>query len=285
MASSSAELSAEDLVYGYLAEHLDAELPPNLSASFGTSLQAQGGEALVSRFQGMRGRLQLAIQAFYLREDELQELHALVQDPKEQATLEQEKIDALGRTELLGSLLRRLVLASVVLVVVGGLVWKLAPRTEQRFKPLEYLGYEALALEEEPRERINLPSRDLKEIKQYLANYPGLKFSPKVLQSLGSNWQPVGASVIDYEIAKVAVVIYGRDTGKEKLFHFSYSGTLKDLPKSEQGNMRGLLFQTYASEELNLIAWQAEDGVVSLLIGRRSAPELAELAVMGSGKS
>ena len=48
--------------------------------------------------------------------------------------------------------------------------------------------------------------------------------------------------------------------------------------------MRGLIYYTYASDDLNFIAWQSGNQVVSMLVGRRSAPELAELAVSGSGK-
>lgn len=284
MASTSAELTPEDFLFSHLAEYLDGDLPADVASRVAQAMQASGGEGLGLKFQAMRGKLQLALQSFYLREDELQHLRGLVQDPAVLATEENIKIEAIGRREFTATLLRRLALAAVVAAILGGVYWKFGRTRIQTFKPLEYLGYEALALEEEQKDRLNLPSRDMKEIRQYLASYPGLGFTPKVMQNLGSNWQPEGATVIDYEIAKVAVVIYARDRQRDKIFHFSYAGELSDLPATEPGNMRGLIFQTYASDELNLIAWQSAPGIVSLLVGRRSAPELAELAVIGSGK-
>lgn len=285
MAKASSEVTGQDFVFGHLAEYLDGDLAPALATRFESELKAGGGESLPERFQALRGRLQLAMQSYYLKEAETQELRNYVQDPSVAATIENVQIEQIGRGELVNTLMRRLALVGIAAIVVAGLVWKFGRTTAQTFKPLEYLGYEALAMEEDPGERLNLPSMDLKEIRQYLSTYPGLEFKPKVLNALPNVWQPDGATIIDYEIAKVAVVQYGNANSKEKLFHFSYAGDLADLPKAEPGNMRGLIFQTYASDELNLIAWQAAPGVVSLLVGRRSAPELAELAVAGTDKN
>lgn len=285
MAKASAELNGQDFVFAHLADYLDGELAPALLARFEGELKAHGGETLPQRYQAMRGRLQLAMQSFFLKEAEIQELRSYVQDPSVAATIENVQIEQIGRGELVNTLLRRLALVGIAALIVAGLVWRFGQTTEQTFKPLEYLGYEALAMEEDPGERLNLPSQDLKEIRQYFAAYPGLEFKPMVLKALPAVWQPDGATIIDYEIAKVSVVQYGNANSKEKLFHFSYSGDLSELPKAEPGNFRGLIFQTYASDELNLIAWQAAPGVVALLVGRRSAPELAELAAAGTEKN
>lgn len=279
MAKSISELSGPDIVYGYVAEYLDGDLTAAQVKRYEAELK---GENLPERFQTARGRLQMSLQSYFLKEGELAELRAYVQDPSVTATIENVQIEQIGRREVVSTLLRRLALVAIAALIIGGVVWKFGRTHDQAFKPLEYLGYEALAMEEDPGERLNLPTQDLKEIRQYLATYPGLDFKPKVLKALPPVWGPDGATVIDYEIAKVAVVQYGNTTSKEKLFHFSYAGELSDLPKAEPGNMRGLIFQTYASDELNLIAWQSAPGVVSLLVGRRSAPELAELAVIGS---
>jgi hypothetical protein len=285
MAFTPSELSGQDFLGSFLAEYLDGELAKPLVAKFEDALKSPGAKDMPEHFQAMRGRLQLAMQSYYLKEGELAELRSLVQDPSVKATQENVRIEQIGRKELVGTLLRRLGLVAVAVGAAAFLVWKFGPVREQRFKPLEYLGYEALALEEDTEGRLNLPSHDLGEIRQYLSAYPGLDFKPRVLKSVPAPWKPDGATVIDYEIAKVAVVMYESDPGKERLFHFSYAGELSDLPPAEPGNMRGLIFQTYASDELNLIAWQSAPGVVSLLVGRRSAPELAEIAVAGSGKS
>jgi hypothetical protein len=275
-------LSSQDFLLAYLAEYLDGELSQEMKARVEALVKTPGQEDIPAHFQAMRGRLQLSLQSYYLKEDEVQSLKAFVQDPAVKATQENAKIDALGRGEFMSTLIRRLALVAIAAAAIGFVVWKFGPRGEAKFKPLEFLGYEALALEEDPRDRLDLPSGDMKEIRQYLAAYPGLEFKPKVMKTMPADWKPEGATIIDYEIAKVALVQFVNTNSKEKLFHFSYAGELKDLPQAEPGNMRGLIFQTYSSDDLNLVAFEGPKGVVSILAGRRSAPELAEIALNGT---
>ena len=275
-------LSSQDTLLAYLAEYLDGELTPELKAQVDALIKTPGQQDIPAHFQAMRGRLQLSLQSYYLKDDEISALKSYVQDPAVKATQENAKIEALGRGEVVSTLLRRLALIAIAVAAVAFGVWKFGPRREATFKPLEFLGYEALALEEDPRDRLDLPSGDMKEIRQYLAAYPGLEFKPKVMKTMPADWKPEGATIIDYEIAKVALVQFASTTSKEKLFHFSYAGELKDLPPAEPGNMRGLIFQTYSSDDLNLVAFEGPKGVVSILAGRRSAPELAEMALNGT---
>lgn len=281
-ASQSSSLSPQDFLLAYLAEYLDGELPPDLKNKVEQLVKAPGQEEIPAHFQAMRGRLQLSLQSYYLKDNEIAALKAYVQDPSVKATQENAKIDQLGRREVISTVMRRVALAAIALAAIAGVVWKFGPHREAKFKPLEFLGYEALALEEDPRDRLDLPSSDMKEIRQYLSAYPGLEFKPRVLKTMPNDWRPEGATVIDYEIAKVALVQFANVNSKEKLFHFSYAGDLKDLPPAEPGNMRGLIFQTYSSDDLNLIAFEGPKGVVSILAGRRSAPELAEIALNGT---
>jgi hypothetical protein len=224
------------------------------------------------------------LQEFYLPEPFLIELRGYIQDSSVQATYEVVQIEQIGRRENAVQLARKLGFTVATLAVAGWLVWQFTPKSSQAFKPLEYLGFEALMLEESKEERLNLPTNEINEIREFFKNNQSLTYSHKVFKDIPEVWEPDGASVIDYEIEKVGVVQYHhRETG-EKLFQFSYPGDLSDLPKAESGNMRGLIFQTYTSDSLNLIAWKSDAGVVSILAGRRSAPELAEIAVLGSGK-
>jgi hypothetical protein len=62
------------------------------------------------------------------------------------------------------------------------------------------------------------------------------------------------------------------------MFHFAFPGELRDMMKSEVGNVRGFLYQTYDSDDFNIIAWQDREGIVGLLIGQRGAPEMAGYA-------
>lgn len=279
------DLSSDDFFFGNLAEYLDGDLSTEAQARFEAMLKEAQYSTALEAFKVRRGQLQMAFQQYIVTEADLGALRGMVRDPVVVATQEAVKIEALGRGELINTLFRRLVVVALVAGALGYAFWKFGTPREAHFKALEYLGYEAQTLEAEKSDgRLNLPSSDLKEIKQFFSTYPGLAYSPKVLKQLPGGWQPDGATVIDYEIAKVAVVQYTNKDTKERLFHFSYGGELSDLPAAEPGNMRGLVYQTYASDDLNFIAWQAGNHVVSMLVGRRSAPELAELAVTGSGK-
>lgn len=284
MAYAPNELSDQDFLHSYMAEYLDGDLLPAQKSRFDDLLKAPGQGDVPEHFQKMRGRLQLGLQSYYLKEGELQHLRSLVQDPAVTATKENIKIDQLGRKELISSITRRLTLTAMAAGVIGLIIWRFAPDSKPQFKPLEYLGYEAVAMEEDPESRLDLPSSDLKEIRDYLLAYPRLEFKPRLLKPFGKGWKLDGATVIDYEIAKVAAVQYSNKDLREKLEHFSFAGQLSDLPKAESGNMKGLNYQTYATDQLNIIAWQHGHNVVSLLVGRRSAPELAEIAVLGGSK-
>jgi hypothetical protein len=283
MAYSPSELSEQDFMHSYLAEYLDGDLSPELRARFEKTLQSPGQTLVPEHFQAMRGRLQLGLQSYYLKEGEIQALRALVQDPAVTATKENLKIDQLGRKVIINTIMRRAVLIGIAAALIGLIIWRLAPEPEQTFKPLEYLGYEALAMEEDPEGRLDLPSSDPKEISDYLYAYPGLDFKPRILKDFDKGWKLDGGTVIDYEIARVATVQYSNKKLNEQLIHFSYKGQLSDLPKSEAASFKGLVYQTYSSDQLNLIAWQHGEDVVSLLVGRRGALELAEIAVLGGG--
>ncbi len=284
MAYSASELSRQDFFHSYLDEYLDGELSANLKADFEKELAGAGNRDVLELFGQLRGRLQLKIQSIYLKEHEISELRAIVQDPSTLATEEATRIAELEKKEFRSTWLRRGALTALAVGLAAAAWWKYGMNHEQSFKALEYLGYEATALESSSRERINLPTNDIKEVRQYLAQYPGLDFQPKALNQVPSPWQVNGATVIDYEVAKVAVVTYVLREGdkvRDRLTHFSFAGKLSDLPAAEPGNMRGMIFQTYTTEEFNFVAWESQPGVVSILVGRRSAPELAEIAVSG----
>jgi hypothetical protein len=281
MTSSPNDLSDNEVLNGFVAEYLDGDLPSGVREKYNGLIKNPASAQVPEHFLQMRGKLQLAMQTYYLKESDLSELRSFVQDPEATATQENIKIEQLGRKVVVSNILRRVSIVLICAGVIGYLVWTFAPSREAEFKALEYLAYEAVALEEDPLERLNLPSSDLKEIRQYLVNYPGLDFKPFVLRSISNNWVPDGATVINYEVAKVTVVQYAHNGTSEKLFHFIYAGDLSDLPPSAQGRYKDLNFQTYATDQHNFIAWEPSPGVVSLLVGKRSAPDLAEMAIAG----
>jgi len=271
-------ISDEDFVLSYLSEHLDGDLPDEIKPRFEEMLKQPGQEEIPEHFQKMRGRMQLALQSCYLKEEEKSELHALLQDPAEMERQEAAQAEAIARSESQAFFLRKSILGSLLAIFVGFLAYIFVPDNSVEFKPLEYLGYEAVAMQEDPDGRLELATKKIEDIGQYLASYPGLGFKARVLKPF-SGWTPEGTTVADYEIAKVAVVQYGKSNSGEKLFHFNYKGNLGDLPKSDPGNLRGLVYQAYANDDVNIIAWQHTDNMVSFMVGRLGAVELAEIAV------
>jgi hypothetical protein len=281
MAFQPAELSDRDFLMAYLAEYLDEELSPELKTRFEKLLASDDLKTVPERYQKMRGKLQLSLQGYYLKNDEKMRLHEYVEDRTARETIEAERITQVERHELLGNTRRSIVIIAAVAVMIFGFVYMMTPREPQKFEALEYLGYEALAMEEDTEGRLDLPSHDLAEIRKYLETNPALGFKARLLKELGAGWVPDGASVIDYETAKVAVVQYGNETLSEKMFFFALPGNMTDLPRVDQGNLRGLIYQTYSSDQLNTIVWQIEKGILAFMVGRRSAPELASLARSG----
>lgn len=278
------DLTDQDFLTGHLSEYLDEELADSLKPRFEELLRQPGQEEIPQHFQAMRGRLQLAVQSYYLKENETAQLRALVEDPDAAAHNEAAKVDSLGRAEQMGHLRRKAILGLLAVGVIGVLFWRFAPKSDEAFLPLEYLGYEAVAMEDDPEGRLELPTASMKEIRSYLESYSGLPFTPKPLTNFGKDWAPEGTTVVDYEMAKVVAIQYGHQQKSEKLFHFMYKGNISALPKAELGDMKGLRYQTYANDDVNIIAWQHDPDMVSLLIGRRGAVELAGYAVIGGGK-
>ena len=117
MAFSPSELSTPDFLHSYLAEYLDGELPRPLVPKFEEGLKTPEGQEASGKFQAMRGRLQLALQSYYLKEGELAELRALVQDPSAAATEENVKIEQLGRGVMVSMLVRRIAMAETTSVL------------------------------------------------------------------------------------------------------------------------------------------------------------------------
>src|SRR5690606_29701522 len=117
MSYNPADLSDQDFLIGYLSEYLDGDLPESLRARFEDILRQPGQEEIPQHFQAMRGRLQLATQSYYLKENEIAGLRALAQDPESAANQEAAKVESIGRSEKIGALRRKAVLLVLVLAI------------------------------------------------------------------------------------------------------------------------------------------------------------------------
>lgn len=266
-----------DFLFGNISEYANSDLPLDEDSKCKDITARCNEPQLIERYRVARGKLQLALQGYYLSEDEVVALQDYVVDRQVRQTQEARRMDEIEKWESKGDLKRKISLFSLVLAVVFGVVYFLTPPKVKKINPLDYFGYEAHAFEEDPEGRLDLPSEDFTEIRGFFAAYPSLGFpvNPPPPQP---GWTPVGATVMDYDVAKVAKVVYRNNSTRELLFFFAYKAAFSDLPKAEQGNERGLVYQVYATDSQNLLAWQTGDGLLAFLVGKGSAKDLAQYA-------
>ena len=276
-AKSGGSSSDLDFMYGHLSELADGELQGAEETRCRDACTKLGEPRLLDRYRATRGKLQIALQGYYLSEDEIVGLQDFVADRQIRETQEAQKIEEIGRWESTGEVRRKGAILAIVVAVVFGLVYFLTPAKTSKLNPLDYFGYEAKAFEEDPDGRLDLPSEDYKEVAGYFRVYPSLGFVATP-PSPPSGWATVGATVLDYELSKVAKVVYRNATTKDQAYFFAYAGSFADLPKAEQGNERGMVYQVYTSDVYNLLAWQPSEGVLAFMVGRKSARDLAVFA-------
>ena len=281
MSANKTELKGEDLFYSYIADYLDGELPGALQAQFNSLLASKQKE--LESFQTNRGKFQSALGDVGGSEALKHKLRNLVQDDQVRATIEASEIADVERSELWSNILRRSVLVAVVLGLIGTAVYYFMPERLGNFDVIEYIGYEALALEEDPEGRTNLPSSDLEEIRQFVGAIPGLEFKPELLRPI-KGWNPEGVSIIDYDVMKVVAVNYvSPERSNEHIHHFMLPGKMSNMKfKGEEADYRGIKYRVYGNDKINIIVWQQSADMVGALAGHRSAPELAEMVRMGT---
>lgn len=275
-------ISAPSLIWSYLAEAVDESIPATVAGDFEKARKALPSfDGLASVFRLRRGQLQLAVQQLSLSAQDLDKLRNMVLPVDLRHTQEARKIEEISSYEARRRLMRQLAFAAVVLAVVFFAVYKGAPR-KSGINVLEVLSYESLAMVEDGKERLDLPSDNIEEVKEYLGSYPELGFRPRVLTANTTGMSIEGATVLDYDSTKVAVVLYTDPNKRDRILHFSLAGQTGDLPRSEPGNFQGLIYQTYASDRLNMIAWNPAPGVLSIAAGTRGATDLADFVRKGS---
>jgi hypothetical protein len=268
-------ISDEDFLLSRFHSYFGGEMNDADRKRYDELLKAEKNQEQMDKLKRAFGKLQLAFQGYYLTEDQRVGLHDIVEDSQVRKTREVEKIDQIGRWEALGDFRRRVVIIGLVVVASFSAIYLLMPEEKPSFDALESLGYEALAMEEDPEGRLDLPSKDIAEIGSYFQGKNALGFSAKIPTTLPTGWEPEGATVIDYDTAKVVTVQFFNPSLEEKAFFFAFKGKLVDLPKSTPGNYKGFIYQTYATDQLNMVVWSQGNGVLGMMVGHRSAPDLA----------
>lgn len=272
----------EKLIFGYISDYLSDEIADERASAF-RDLPQDALESATQKFQNFKGQLQLELQSYYLREEQKQKIREYLYDPNQAVTQQIELIEDFGKKQGFLLLARRLVMATVFVGVSTFILWNFLPEKTSTFAPLEYLGYEASAIEQDDT-RLELKSDNFEEIKLFFSNHPKLKFTPHLLYPLKSDWQYVGATVIDYEVAQVATTQLTNTKTNDNLFYFNYQGNIAALPPAETGRLENLTYQTYTTRTQNFVAFEY-NGSMSFLVGPASAVELAEMAANGGAAS
>ncbi len=284
MTFDTSKLSDEQFIFAYLVDHIDEELDGPNKERFQKVMASDAHRGTVEGYHDALGQLQLQMQGYYVGGERLAELHDLIETSDIRKTNEMQKIEEVDRSEMFVHIRRRLIIFGLVAAAVVVSLYQLTPRRERPFEALEVIAYEAGAMMEEPGERLTIASEDLDEIAEYFSRAPDLGFTPRILRPGDDQWVARGAAIIDYDRVKVSVVQYESTKSRESVFHFALPGNLNQLPPSDPGNFRGLIYQTYASDLFNIVAWRQTPDATGFIIGRLSAPELASFAHDGSAR-
>lgn len=278
MAPNKAALSDEDFLLSHLSEYLDESLSPADRQKFEDIAKRTGATELATDYGIRRGQLQIEAQRLFMNEKKMRTVHELVEDDAARANNEAAEIEEVGASELKGNVVRFVALAAFFAIIFGGIYYYFKPEAKPAFNALNSLIYEADVMNENSEGRLAFPTDKLDEVNDYFKKLPELGYQPKVLKPLPADWTVGGATLIDYDGAKITVAQFINPTTKDKQYLFFYLGKLSQLPKSAPGNANGLIYQTYASSNLNVVAWEVSPEVVGMLIGNRSAKDLADFA-------
>lgn len=271
------QLSKDDsFFYANSYEFLEGSLDQKSSQAFEQLLRANNVlEKKLEKLRQLKGLLQLEWQKIQLSNVDIQECRQLLEPKEISETIESQQIDAAAQASYWHLILR----SFAILMILGGfsfLFYKyFAPAKKEKFNSLEALTYESLALEEDGvLERFNFPSQSVDEIQSYFKESSQLNFSISIPSSLTKRgFKPEGASVIDYDIAQVAAIAF-INHNKDKIFYFTFEGSLNKLPASTPIAQDRQTYMPYASSEVNLIAWQAGENVIGFVVSRLSIPEM-----------
>lgn len=193
----------------------------------------------------------------------------------------QQKVSGDAESGLKKERWRNYLIVGLVLVGLGIATRYFQQEQDVETKVIEWLGYETLAIEEEPR-RLNFPSSDTAEINSYFANHRGLNFQHQLLR-MPSRWQPSGASVIDYDSILVTAVKYETRGSDDFVMHYSFRGKTDNLSTAAESTADDFTYHSYASEELNMIAW-SQGQSIAVLVGHLGTKELVALGKTSSSE-
>jgi hypothetical protein len=223
---------------------------------------------------------QLGLQSYFLSTEQRAMLQDLADDADGRKTREAQRIKQIDRREAFTDFRRRFTIAIAVFSLLCFCIFYFTPSREPYFNALQSLVYEAAMMEERGDGRLDLPSEDLAEIVSFAAASRGLGFEASLPKSVPSEWQPMGATVIDYDPRKIFVAVFSHKARGEKLFFFNFAGSIEELPQSTPFIEGAVDFYPYATDAYNIVCWQITKNTVGMVLGRRSARDLARIVKM-----
>jgi hypothetical protein len=272
-------MSDDELFYSLVDRYAAGEIPAEVTSRFDALLQRPDYKDKVDLFKKAHGKLQLLMEGFYLNEEQTMEIRSFAQGASNMTEEEQQGMDDMENSSRISGALRFCAFFVILCGIIGGSIWKFAPEKRVKFDALYYLSYESTALQNDPAGRMDLITEDSSELDNYFLKYPNLGIKVKAL-SLPAEWAIKGATVIDYDIAKVAAVQYALRDGSDSLIQFVWASKKDDLPAAYEAKEGPLTYSSYTSDSSNLISYSNGDGTSTLLVGRLSAVQMAKMAAV-----
>ena len=276
------KLPEKDFFFAYLPEFLDEQISDELMKKFQSLMKKPEYQTAAQLFRTQRDILQIQLRALTLSSENSHELRVKARSDELEEAVEGAEIETLKAKEGPRGQKQRWLVSAILLILCTAFLYTYFAKKEMGFDPIQALPYEALQMEEDTDlARLDLPSSDMQELASFFAKHAGLKFTPFMLK-VPADWQALGATIIDYDVAKIAATRFVNTDTKEPLFHFAFGGRLEDLSPSSPGRIDQFIYQTYASDRINLIVWQQDPQTLGMLAGHLKAEDLAKLAVAGT---
>lgn len=279
MQDQTSALSDVDFIHSHLGEYLDELLEKSQVDRFHLVLREHGLDDLPDRFKQSRGRFQMNFQTLSPSESLRHRLYELVEDDATRANNEAIEIEDLSRTQWLSHAGRLFLFFLVIGAVVFGAYRYLGPQSSTPFDALQALTYESDLIIENPGDRLDFLTQSISEMNAYFAQVPELGFPvSQFIDTENPAWELIGASAIDYEVAKILVAAFKDKKTAEDLLIYTFAGRLGDFPPSDQGTLGEFSYQAYATDSLNIIAWQANEQTVAMAVGSHGPESMADFA-------
>lgn len=267
-----AQLAALDCL-GLSDEEAHAVFATDSAATLSDKVQETRSKLAKDKdYSKLKPEIQNLFRAVNLSEAQSNKLRDLIL-PGFDAQAAQDKVSTDAESGLKKESLRNYLILGICLIVIGVIARHFHQKPALEAKVIESLGYETLAIEEDP-ERLSFPSQEVAEIRAYFDNHRGLDFKPQLLK-LPSRWELRGAGVIDYDFMRVAAIRYEAQRGDNILVHYSFQGKTENLPAAEE-MAENFRYRSYASDQLNMIVWP-QGKAVAVLVGRLSTEDLVVL--------